>query len=109
MFAVAMTPFALLGNCAGGIVWCWLNIGVYLWGLRRLVRDVLPCTWTPIQDAAFLALALPGALYSIWNGQSNPLVIGLLMLAASACARRRWWVAGLLLTGPVFLKLRPLQ
>ncbi len=107
-FALAMTPFARLGNVAGGITWSWLNIAIYVWGLRRLVRDVLPGAWPPAREAALLSLALVGALRSVWNAQGNPLVIGLLMLAAAALARRRWWLAAFLLTGPVFLKLTPI-
>lgn len=103
-FAIALTPFALPGNCAGGIAWSWISIVVYVWGLRRLVRDVLPGSWPPRREAALLVFAMLGAFRGLWNAQSNALIIGLLMLGASAVARRRWWEAACLLGGPVFIK-----
>ena len=107
-FAVAFTPLSCLGLTAGGILWGWLNLGVYGWGLWRLRRDVLPGTWTPPRKALFLALGLLGALRGLWNGQSNALAVGLLLLAAAAVVRRRWWTAALLLAVPVLVKLTPL-
>ena len=37
-FAIAFTPLSWLGLTAGGIVWGWLNLGVYGWGLWRSAR-----------------------------------------------------------------------
>jgi MYXO-CTERM domain-containing protein len=48
------------------------------------------------------------ALRGLWNGQSNALAVGLLMLAAAALVRRRWWSAAFLLAVPVLIKLTPL-
>jgi hypothetical protein len=56
----------------------------------------------------FYALALGGALRGLWNGQSNALAVGLLLLAACALARRRWWAASAFLAVPVLMKLTPL-
>src|SRR5262245_8628617 len=106
--AGVFTPLAAPGPVAGGILWGWLNLGVFFLGLRRLVRDVLPGSWTPRREAAFLVLAGAGALAGLWNGQSNPLVAGLLLLAASALARQRRWTAAVLLAATVALKFTPL-
>jgi hypothetical protein len=113
------------------VLWGWLNLGVYGWGLWRLRRDVLPpLTPTPLprgeggtniaplpsgergwgeggREALFLTVGLLGALRGLWNGQSNALAVGLLLLAASAAARRRWWAAAGLLAAPVLVKLTP--
>jgi hypothetical protein len=120
-FAVAVTPFAVLGLKAGGILWSWASIAVLLGGLWCFARDVAPGRWTRPRQAAFLALAAAGALRGLWNNQSNALIVGLLLLAASALARavgsegegegkraRRWWRAAVLLAAPVCLKLTPL-
>ncbi len=133
VFAVLVTPFAVLGLKAGGILWNWTGMAVLLGGLWCFVRDVAPGRWTRPRQAAFLALAAAGALRGLWNNQSNALNVGLLLLAASALARavgseasrgpeeasrerqrpegtraRRWWRAALLLAAPVCLKLTPL-
>lgn len=104
-FAIALTPSAVLGNRAGAVLWSWVSIAVYVWGLRRLARDVLPGSWPPTREALLLMLAMIGAIRGLWNAQSNALIIGLLMLGASAVARRRWWEAACLLGGPAFIKL----
>lgn len=108
IFAVAATPFSLLGPVAGGILWSWVSLAVYGAGLWWFARDVIPATWTPPRTAAFLALGALGAVRGLWNAQSNALVVGLMLLAASALLRRRWWTAALLLAGPVLVKLTPL-
>jgi hypothetical protein len=121
LFAVTMTPFAPLGLRAGGLLWSGLSLVVLLGGLWCFVRDVAPGRWTPPRIALFLALGGVGALRGLWNAQSNALVVGMLLLAASALARavgsegqgdesrrRRWWRAALWLALPVCLKLTPL-
>src|SRR5438046_526547 len=40
--AVVLTPVSAFGLTGGGVLWTWLNLGVYAWGLARLRRDVLP-------------------------------------------------------------------
>ena len=56
----------------------------------------------------FLALGALGALRGLWNGQSNALAVGLLLLAAACLARRQGWGAACLLAGADWLKLTPL-
>jgi hypothetical protein len=107
-FAVAVTPFGALGLRAGGVLWSWAGMAVYAAGLWRFARDVLPGGWTQRRAAAFLALGSVVALPSLWNAQSNPLAVGLLLLAASGVARQRWWAAAFFLAAATWLKLTPL-
>jgi hypothetical protein len=122
-FAVLLTPFAQLGLRVGGLLWTGLSLAALLGGLWCYLRDVGPGRWTQPRVAAFLALGGLGALRGLWNAQSNALVVGMLLLAASALARalaadggsapqggarRRWWRAAILLALPVCLKLTPL-
>jgi Glycosyltransferase family 87 len=108
VFAIGFTPLSALGLTGGGLLWNWLNLGVYGWGLWRFRRDVLPGTWTPGREALFLSIGLFGGLRGLWNGQSNALAVGLLLLAIAAVTRRRWWAAAFLLAMPVLVKLTPL-
>ncbi len=107
-FALMVTPFTALGVTLGGVVWTWTTLTVYWIGLRRLQRDVLPGEWTAGRQGWYLLLALAGALSGIWNAQSNTLLIGMLMLGASALARQRWWQAAFWFAVPVAAKATPL-
>jgi hypothetical protein len=107
-FAIAMTPFAWLGLVWGGLLFALLNVGAYVWAVRRLARDVLPGEWPPVREAILLALAMPVAVRGLWNGQSNGLVAACLLLATAGLARQRWWLAAGLLSAAVYLKLSPL-
>jgi hypothetical protein len=104
-FAIAMTPFAVLGPRAGGVLWCCANIGVFVWGVRRLVRDVLPGDWPPNREMVLLVVTLIVALAGVWNSQSNPLAAGLLMAACSCLRRGRAWRSAGLLAAAVAVKL----
>src|SRR5262245_32576442 len=50
-FALAMTPFALLDDRFGSILWSWVSLLIYFLGLRRLTRELLPGGWSPDQQA----------------------------------------------------------
>jgi hypothetical protein len=128
VFAVFVTPFRALGLTAGGILWTWFNMAVYVAGLLVFVRDVIPSAWTRRRTALFLALGALGALRGLWNAQSNALAVGLLLLGTAALVRavnnsrqsdlgnqtepitegRAWWLAAFLLAVPVCLKVTPL-
>jgi hypothetical protein len=107
-FAVAVSPFAALGLRAGGILWTWVGMAAYAVGLWRFARDVLPEGWGRGRSAAFLALGAVVALPGLWNAQSNTVVVGLMLLAASGVARKRWWAAAFLLAAATWIKLTPL-
>jgi alpha-1,2-mannosyltransferase len=107
-FAVLMTPLALLPTWLGGLLWYWLNIGVYFVSLLALVHWVLPGKWTPRLRAIFFMLVFLSASRMIWSGQSNALVFALVTGAAAAIANKRWWWAALLLVLPIHIKVWPL-
>jgi hypothetical protein len=107
-FAVAFTPFSILGYRAGGVLWSLLGVGVFILGLWRFIRDAAPGEWTAARQAVFLALGALGAMRGLWNAQSNALAVGLLLLATAALVRRRWWTAAAALAASVLIKLTPL-
>ncbi len=105
LFAVLFTPFSLMGNALGGVVWSCLSVGVFLLGLRML--------WAALdqsrqQRSLFELLAGLGALSGLWNAQSNALIIGLILIGASYLHRERWWLASFFLCLSVSLKLTSL-
>jgi hypothetical protein len=107
-FAVALTPFYLLPGCLGAIAWDIVNIVFLFWALHVLVRDVLPGEWPPRREGDFLTLTLIGSIVGVWAGQSNALVLALIILGLAAVRRERWWTAALTLALPVFIKVWPI-
>jgi hypothetical protein len=116
LVAVAVTPFALLPNPAGEVAWRLLNLGVLLGGLCWWARKVVTPTPTAKHLGLLLLLVLPLAAGNINNGQTNPLLLGLL-LAAIACTtstkdrqagERRWNLASVLLALACLFKIYPI-
>ncbi|MFO1021658.1 MAG: glycosyltransferase family 87 protein [Planctomycetales bacterium] len=106
-FAVAYTPFTWGPDWLGAAAWGLFLLMVLWLGLRALQRDVLPLNWTPLQIEIWLCLTLLGMSHSLWSGQSNTLIVACATGACSAIARGRWWMAGLLLVAPGFIKVWP--
>lgn len=106
--AAFFAPLALLPDGPGGALWRLLNAAVLLGGLAWWVRDVLPPSLTPARRAAVFLLVLPLAAGNLHNGQSNALVLGLLLAATAAVARGRWNVAAVAVAVAVLFKLYPL-
>ncbi len=106
--AEALVPLALLPTPLGGLLWSWLNLGLFFGALRTFMRRILPGCWTPGREGIFLCLVLVGVARSIWSGQSNLLIFALVALGMAAIADRRWWLAALMLAIPVHIKVWPL-
>lgn len=107
-FAIAATPFGLLPDSWGGALWILGSVGLLVWALHSWARMALPGGWTPLREAAFLALAVPASIGGIWSGQSNALILSLVLFAMVAIGRQQWWRASWLLAAPVFIKIWPI-
>ncbi len=107
-FAILFTPLALLPDWLGASLWGILSVAMSVWALRLMVREMLPGAGPPRREAAFLALTAIGSMSSIWSGQSNSLLLALVIFAAVAIIHQRWWTASCLLALPVFIKIWPL-
>src|SRR5262249_9785489 len=59
------------------------------------------------QLAALFLLIVPLSVGSLNNGQSNPLVIGLLLAGVAAVAGERWWLASACVALACLFKLYP--
>jgi hypothetical protein len=117
--AAALAPLSLLPEHIGEVFWRLLNAGVLLGALAwwwRTSRDrqgaaavrSLPYGRGSLALCVLSLLLLPLVVGNLNNGQSNPIVLGLLLLSVTAVARRRWNGAAACLAGACFLKLYPL-
>jgi hypothetical protein len=101
-------PFSLLPDRAGGLLWRVLNAAVFLGALAWWSRVALPFPLTKGQHAFLFLLVIPLALGSLNNGQSNPLILGL-MLAGMACVvRQRWNAASSAIALACLFKIYPI-
>lgn len=108
LVAALLAPFSLLPDRLGGIVWRLANVGIYLGALGWWLRTACPVRLTRAQGAAVFLLILPLSGGSLNNGQSNLLVIGLLLATMTAVATQRWNLASACLALAGFFKLYPL-
>jgi hypothetical protein len=108
LFAAAFTPFNLLPDRAGNIVWRALNLAAYWSALGWWMRIVLKQSENENHRGLFLLFALPLSVGSLNNGQSNPLMVALILGALCLVHHQRWMLASIFLALAAHLKLYPL-
>jgi hypothetical protein len=108
VFALLMTPFALLPDPVGAVLWNWFNAGVFLFAVVRFYRDVIAPRFGQFMLGALLTLTLIGSARSLYAAQSNALILGMILLACVEIVQRRWWRAAFCLALPVHMKVWPL-
>jgi hypothetical protein len=108
LVAAGLVPFELLPARVGSVFWRLANAAVLLAGLAAWLRSSLP--WRPgVRHRAIMYLVvLPLALAGLNNGQTNPLVIGLLLLTVAAAGAGRWNGAAACTALATALKIYPL-
>jgi hypothetical protein len=108
LFAITLTPIALLPDAWGGALWKALNCLGFAAALAVWARHALPARLSRDQLAALLLLAVPLSLHSAYIGQANLTMLSLLLLGLAAAANGRWnWAAGCL-AGATLIKGYPL-
>jgi len=108
-FTVLFTPFNQMQPAVlGEIVWRLVGFGLFGWGLWRLA-EVLNAQHgqpgkSPPAFACMVWLAVPAALASINNGQTNLPLSAVLIHLCLAIRLARWNLAAILLTLALILK-----
>ena len=90
--AAFFVPFTHLDPKATAILWRLLGVSLYLLGLKRLIRDVLP----PLSNARRAWVWILSAVLVIPafnNAQINLHILATALLGTAAAARGRWWSA----------------
>jgi hypothetical protein len=106
--ALFFSFFAAFGYRIGGVLWLWLGLSVYASGISSFHRDVLRGCWTTRRELMFFTIATAGALAGLWNGQSNALIVGLLLWGVAALASGRDLACSIWLALAVSVKLTAL-
>ena len=107
-FAILITPFAVLPDSIGGVLWRLFGAATFLGSLVWFVRSVLPLRLTGNPLAWLLLLTLPLMLQSLNNGQANLLVAGCMLATVAAVREERWNLASMFLAIAFLCKLYPL-
>ena len=108
LVAAFLVPLSLLPDSIGGVFWRLLNAGVYLGALLWWCRAVLPWPLTRPQTALLFLLIVPLSIGSLNNGQSNALVLGLLLATMAGVACERWNLAAGCLALACLFKVYPI-
>lgn len=106
--AAFFVPLSLLPDRVGGAIWRLVNAAVFLAALAWWAQTALPRPLTRTQRAALFLLVIPLSLGSLNNGQSNALILGLLLAALAAARTERWNVAAAVVALATLFKLYPI-
>jgi Glycosyltransferase family 87 len=104
--AAFFVPFSCLPPPIAYSLWLLANAAALLGGLTALLI-LFPRFSQKFAGIVYLLL-LPLALGNLDVGQSNPLVVGLLMFAIAAVHGKRWNIAALCVAIPTYFKIYPL-
>ena len=98
--AAFFVPWRLLGDAWGGAVWRVCGVALLVAGLLAWTRHV----WQRHEVGWLFILITPFLLQNVHNGQSNPHVLGLLLLGTANVATGRVWQAAIWLTVAALFK-----
>jgi hypothetical protein len=96
-----------LPDALGNVLWRWLSAGCYLGALGWWSRSVLPLTVTGPQIAVLFLLTAPLSIGCLNNGQSNVLLIGLLLAGVAAVGSECWSIGAACLALASLIKVYP--
>lgn len=105
--AAAFVPLTWVPERAAGVLWRGIGVAVFLVGLTAWTRRGLPRPLTATESGVVFSLIAILALPSINNGQTNLVIIGALLLGATAAAQSRGVVSGGWLALAAVVKIYP--
>jgi hypothetical protein len=108
LVAAFFVPFSVLPDGPAGLLWRLLSSAVFFGGLGWWCRAVLAPTLSRSRWALLWLLAAPLTVGNLHNGQSNLLVLGLLLVAVAAVTADRLNLAAAGLAVACAFKLYPI-
>jgi hypothetical protein len=108
LVAAFFIPLREMQPRLGQFLWRSMNFIVYVGGLLYCCKVGLPRILARNQRAALFLFLLPLSIGSLNNAQSNPLVIGLLLIAVAAVMQEFWMLSALAITLATLFKLYPI-
>jgi len=107
LIAALFGAFAWFPLWLGGILWRLLTVSVFLAGIFCWLKEdsAIPKS----RHWLVFLLILPLSLGNFNNGQVNPLITGLLMIAIVSAHRSSWTISAICLGVTAYLKIYPLS
>jgi hypothetical protein len=109
LIAACFAPFAFLPERLGSILWRVLNAAIFFWAIFWWLKMGLHNRIPRKSFGLVFLLLLPLSIGNFNNGQVNPMLIGLLMIAIVAAYSNRWITSALCIGISVYLKIYPLS
>jgi len=106
--AASFAPWSLLPLTVGSVLWRLVNAAVFLLGLGWYGRAVLTDTISVSRRPWLFLLSLLLVGVSIFNGQANALVLGLILMAVAAVITARFNFAALVMAAACLFKGYPI-
>jgi hypothetical protein len=91
--ASLFVPWSALSERVGNVLWRLFSAGFYLGALAWWARTVLPICLNRSQHALLLLMTVPLSIGCLNNGQSNVVLIALLLASAAAVQAGCWNLA----------------
>jgi hypothetical protein len=108
LFAISLTPWAVLPDRWGAALWRIFNGLFYAAALWAWMRSALPAVCSRSQQAALFLLVLPLSAHSMQIGQANVMMVGALLLGVTAASTEKWNRAACWLALATLIKGYPL-
>ncbi len=108
LVAGLFVPLGLMPERLGELLLRLANAAALVAGALWWLRRAAPYPLSRAEQGFFLLALVPFSMGSINNGQTNPLLLGLLLAAMTACAERRFTLASLFVGLAFWLKMYPL-
>ncbi|MFO0804987.1 MAG: glycosyltransferase family 87 protein [Gemmataceae bacterium] len=104
-FAAAFVPFGVLPLVAGSVLWRTLLVSFAFGSFRRWLESL---NLNARATNYLMVMLAPLTAWDLVAGQTNTLIIAMLLRAVTASTRDRWWSAAIWLAFASLLKLFPL-
>lgn len=109
LVAALFAPLSWFPPWLGGILWRLLTSSVFLAAIFLWLKEGLHKEIAQSRYWLVFLLILPLSLGNFNNGQVNPLITGLLMIAIVAAHRRQWTFSAVCLGLTAYLKIYPIS
>jgi hypothetical protein len=106
--AALFAPWSIFSDRWGNVLWRMCNAAIYLVALGGWAKTVLPICLSRFNQALLFMLVVPLSVTCLNNGQSNVLLIALLLISTVAVQTGRWNLAAVCVALAVLFKVYPM-